>query len=120
MKKPVASIFIAILAVAAGASAQDAKNPPGPQLVSHQPATIPPQGVPAGNAQASTQPRTARDSAQLTPAERERVERQGGQPLLWLKTMAAAQQAQQANQPNQVNRKPQTSASDKKSQAKSR
>lgn len=109
MKKPVASIFIAILAIAAGASAQDVKGSSKPQLVSHQPAT-PPQPAPV-------LPRTVRDNAQLTPTEQERVARQGDQPLLWLKTMAAAHEA---NQANQANRKSQTSAPDKKSQAKSR
>ncbi len=111
MRKSIASIFIAILAVAAGANAQDR-----PQLASHQPAATAPQGTPPVVAN-PVSPRTTRDSAQLTPAERERVERQGGQPLLWLKTMAAAHEA---NQANQANRKSQVSTPDKKSQAKSR
>ena len=126
MRKPVASIFIAMLAAAAGASAQNATNPAKPQLVVHQPATVPPPGVPAGanapvGVNAATQPRSTRDSAQLTPAEQERVERQGGQPLLWLKNMAAAHNANQAaNSAPPANRKAQAGTADKKSQAKSR
>ncbi len=122
MKKPVASIFIAMLAVATGAGAQGANQSPQPHLVSHQPvaATATQGGV--GGVQpavgAAVQPRATRDSATLTPTERARVEQQGGQPLLWLKTMAAAHEANQAN--NQA-RKPQVAGvADKKSQAKSR
>ncbi|MEN9472736.1 MAG: hypothetical protein RLZZ495_825 [Pseudomonadota bacterium] len=84
MKTPIASIFIAILAVTTGAEAQDAKNQPKPRPAPTQPATVP---------LAVNNPPSARMVNDATvppsPQEQERLERLGGQPLLWLKTMAA-------------------------------
>ncbi|MEN9373514.1 MAG: hypothetical protein RIR79_1066 [Pseudomonadota bacterium] len=102
MKTPIASIFIAILVVATDASAQDAKNPPKPQQVAHHPVTASTASLAA--------PTATRNNVQLTQAEQERVDRLGGQPLQWLKTMAA----------HEANRKAQAGTPDKKVQAKSR
>ncbi len=81
MKKPVASIFIAILAFTTGAGAQDLKNQQKPR-----PAPAP-TSVPVNNPPAQ---RVMHDATiPPTPQEQERLDRLGGQPLLWLKTMAA-------------------------------
>ena len=80
MRKSIASIFIAILAVTTGAEAQDAKNQPKPRPAPTQPATVP---------LAVKNPPSARMVNDATvppsPQEQERLERLGGQPLLWLK-----------------------------------
>lgn len=126
MKNPIASIFIAIFAVATGVSAQDAKGilsskppvqdsksaaaPAKPPLPAVAPPPLAPRPVAAplqgGLTPASTTmgQRTAHDATiPPTASEQERLDRLGGQPLLWLKTMAAHETA----------RKTQTTAPDK-------
>ena len=97
MKKPIASIFIAILAVATGAEAQDSKNQQKPRPTATAAATPAPAALPVNNPPAA---RVVHDATvPPTPQEQERLDRLGGQPLLWLKTMAAHHETSRKVQP---------------------
>jgi hypothetical protein len=95
MKKPIASIFIAILVVTTGAGAQDSKNQQKPRPATTATANAAPvTALPVNNpSQRVVHDATIPPSA----AEQERLDRLGGQPLLWLKTMAAHHETSQSN-----------------------
>lgn len=83
MKTPIALIFIAILTIATGVGAQDAKKASPPQVT-------PIPVLPSASIANLPSGRVINDATiPPTGAEQERLNRLGGQPLLWLKTMAA-------------------------------
>ena len=87
MKTPIASIFIAILAVTTGAGAQDSKNQQKSRPAVAAPAAPTVAPLPVNNPPSQ---RVIHDATiPPSPQEQERLDRLGGQPLLWLKTMAA-------------------------------